>query len=78
MSLKLHSVWKKVVTPVLRHFESLYLLFHVLEQQVQTLKCNLSLYVYALFANNAQAAMQLNACHTDCACMKETQVSVLL
>lgn len=50
----------------------------VLKQQVQTLKCNLSLYVYAPFANTTQAGMQLNACHSDCVYMKETHISVLL
>lgn len=49
----------------------------VLEQQVQTLKRNLSLYVYIPFANTTQAGMQLNACHSDCTYMKDTQVSIL-
>lgn len=37
----------------------------VLEQQVQTLKCNLSLSAYAPFANTSQAGMQLNAGHSN-------------
>lgn len=52
-------------------------MLQVLEQRVQTLKRNLSLYVYIPFANTTQAGMQLNACHSDCTYMKETQVSVL-